>query len=182
METILPWSLKLVAGVLFLAPFLEFLPVAVLNFALYRVRIDTSLDNEVYVFALDPWTMLIFVVSGGITSIALFLGSGPWAAAAGALVALVLTSGCRIQIWVTPVGSRISRRVFGVLPWSVWHSPCAPTLYTDGWGDMMDPEALHVGFGLGDLELAWGDANSGDYAGKLVTEFSDAVGALRSYS
>lgn len=182
METILPWSLKLIAGLIFVAPFLEFFPIAVFTFSLHRVRIDTSRDSEVYLFTADPWTMLIFMIGGGVTSIALYLSSGFWVASVAVFASLLLASGCRVQVWVTPMGSRITRRIFGILTWSVWHSPSAPTLYLDGWGDMMDPEALHVGFGLGDLELGWSDANSGDHAQELVTEFSNAVAALRSYS
>ena len=182
METILPWSLKLITALVFAAPFLEFFPIAVFTFSLHRVRIDTSLDNEVYLFTVDPCTMLIFMIGGGVTSIALYLSSGLWVASVGVFTSLLLASGCRIQVWVTPMGSRITRRIFGILTWSVRHSPSAPTLYLDGWGDMMDPEALHVGFGLGDLELGWSDANSGDHAQALVTKFSSAVSGLRSYS
>lgn len=179
METTLLWFLKLIAGLAFLAPFLELFPLFVFVFALRRVRIDSSRTGEVYLLGVDPWTMLIFIVGGSAVCVALFLSAGFLAAAAGAFASLLLAWGCRIEIWVTPMGSRITRRIFGILPWSVWHSPSAPTLYLDGWGDMMDPEALHVGFGLGDLELGWSDANFAGCAEELVAEFKGAVGALR---
>lgn len=178
MDTFLIWTLKFLGGLLCLGPFLEMFPIVVLLYALRRVRIDASRQDEIHLVGVDPWTMLFFVISGSALSIALFMSSGFLVAAAGASISLLLALGCRIELSVTQAGSRFTRRIFGFVPWSVWHSERPPELFIDGWGDMDDPEALHIGFGLGSLELGWGDSTSGDFAAQLVDDFANAVRAL----
>ena len=117
--------------------------------------------------------------AGGVTSAALTLALGASAGALAGSASMLLMFGCRLELVATCEGSVLRRKVFGVVPWSVWHSTAATNLFVDGWGDMMDPEALHIDFGaVRSLEVAWGSANSGERADELAAEFNDAVRRL----
>ncbi|MFT5354127.1 MAG: hypothetical protein ACI9KE_001328 [Polyangiales bacterium] len=174
-----PWPLQLLSALVCFLPFLEMSVLFVMLYALSRVRIVAS-EDEVYLDGVDPWTMIGFVAGGTVLTTVLFLSLGVAAGCLSASLSFLAALGCRVELWVTSQGSRFTRRLFGFLPWSVWHSDHAATLFVDGWGDMMDPEALHVSFGLGSLELGWGGAKSGERADELVAEFSEAVRTLRA--
>ena len=104
-----------------------------------------------------PWGNLAMVVAVGV--LALFWFS------------------LRLEVAVTPAKTTLVRRCLFVLPWSETTVPGTSQAHVDGWGDVVDPEALHLALGqVGTrIELAWGDASSGDLCDEIATAFNLAV-------
>lgn len=93
---------------------------------------------------------------------------------------LVLWFGFRLRVRVSAERTRVVRSFAYVIPWSWRGYDEAPTVFVDGWGDFMDPEALHLGFeeeGTS-IELAWGDKSTAGRCEELAAEFNEVVREL----
>lgn len=171
--------LKFLCVVPFLAPVAEVGVLFALSYALGRLGVQVTRDH-VILAGPDAWSMMGCLFGGALisTAMAAVLGIVPGLTAATVSL-LAAAAGCRLELVVGRDGVTLYRRVFGVLAWRVRHSSSAPSLFVDGWGDMMDPEALHIDLGSSSLEIAWGSARSGDRADALAVEFNRAVRCLR---
>lgn len=90
--------------------------------------------------------------------------------------------GCRFNLKVTHTHARMVRRILWIIPWRIEESCRLPAVYTDGWGDWADPEALVVDMrrDRAPVEVAWGGARSGNLADEIADGFTHAVCSLRS--
>lgn len=156
--------------------------IATIPFLLARscIRVRAT-HNRVRLRALDASAMFYsgFVLSGpGVAVLVAVTGS----VALAILLTLFLWLGFRLNLVVTNNGVTVTRRFLYLIPW--WFrrraNAAQPTAFVDGWGDFADPEALHVVLWEDgpSLELAWGDANSGDKCEDLAREFNAAVSWL----
>jgi hypothetical protein len=111
---------------------------------------------------------------------ALLLPWGTKPALIAAAASLLIWTGSRLTVSVSPNKTRVVRKAAFLIPWS-WRSyRNRPQAFTDGWGDCFDPESINIDLGDGRrrIELAWGDKHSGTRCDDLATEFNDAVGKL----
>ena len=96
-----------------------------------------------------------------------FLRGPLWGGPAIVAGALFWTS-LRVRIEGDGAHSRLCRYVLWGIPWR-WHEAAEPiAAWTDGWGDFMDPEALHARVGEVELELGWSHRGSGRRADEIV--------------
>ena len=109
---------------------------------------------------------------------ALLLPWGTKPALIAAAASLLIWSGSRLTVSVSPNKTRVVRKAAFLIPWS-WRSyRNRPQAFTDGWGDCFDPESINIDLcdGTRKIELAWGGKHSGTRCVDIATEFNDTVG------
>lgn len=172
----------------------ELFLAAAMSGALSSIRIRRS-RGRVVLSGLDgiPFAIGLFlavVVTGGALSLRDVLDWGWAPVASTALVAVGLAFGCRVRVEATREAAVCVRSVLWVVPWrlALFRHPIA---WVDGWGDMSDPLAFHVGEmapsglapsrddedGLFSVEVAWvlGEPTRAD---DLAEELNRAVREL----
>ncbi len=146
--------------------------------ALDRVRIGTRGDTAT-LRGLDPAPMA--VAGFPLASCAAAASVGGWRAGVVASVAAVIAwLGFRIEVGVTPRGTRIVRRALYIIPWRIHRSADHAIAFDDGWGDFEDPEALHVSCNAGatKIELGWAGRGTRIHCAELARRFNDAVATV----
>lgn len=149
-------------------------------YALGTVRVRRR-PAAVRITGADPWPMTCAGFGLWLVPVAFSvvgLGS-PWL---GVAAAVGLWFGFRVEVRVTAAGTRVVRRFAFVVPWCWRRHPGRPHAFVDGWGDFMDPEALHIGFPAArrTLELGWSHKGSGHRAEDLAGAINAAVAALEA--
>ncbi|MFT5356967.1 MAG: hypothetical protein ACI9KE_004194 [Polyangiales bacterium] len=158
--------------------------VLAMAYALHGMRVGVESDRVALVSP-DAWTVTCCLVGGVQLTAALALYVDISAALFAAGVSMLMALSCRIELVVTPQGSRLSRQIFGVIRWRVWHNACTTTLHVSAHYDLLVPESVYVNveFDSEDvLALAWitkiGFANTFERADSLSAEFNNAVRRL----
>jgi len=146
----------------------------------------TGLDGPMFAAGL----ICALLTSVGVVFLGRSLGV-PWLhLVLASISSFVLPYGCRVRLEVRPEFAACSRSVLWVLPWNRSRSRSA-TAWVDGWGDMSDPLAVHVGAAGADrsslegsdgfaVELAWVSPSKDASADRLVRDFNQAVSGLRA--
>ncbi len=159
---------------LWLAPFLELIPALTLCLAYASLRVRRRIER-VDLVGFDGYAAVLLIVASPLVAIGLgvigaVLG---WQDAPFAWVLVgwfALAASCRVRIRAMTYGTYHERFV-AFVRWR--HRRLREsTAFYDGWGDFMDPEALHID----DVELGWVGRN-GDNS--LADRFNDAVAQIR---
>lgn len=99
------------------------------------------------------------------------------------LVAAVWSS-FRLRLQVVDHETTLRRCVLWILPWRVRRLRGSPHFYVAGWGDFMDPEALHLALPgeSSPLQIGWSSSTSGRLAERLAEDLTARLAVHRAPS
>ena len=125
-------------------------------------------SNRVRISALDFSPCYFLGIATGPAIICVLFLDG-WAFIFSILGVLFFWLSPRVRISIRPNRTIIYRTIFLVIPWFYKSYKGRPELFADGWGDWIDPEAIHLAIDTCDIELCW--TSSDEQAVQIVEDY-----------